>query len=65
VQEYKGDLLQIPFLWLQKGHCALKRKGVTGNNHKKVAKLMKSMNIQIKKAKRYTRTTNNAHNLKV
>jgi len=55
---------RYPFYGYRRVTAALRRKGVIVN-HKKVLKLMKKMGIQVKKRKRYTRTTNSVHNLKV
>ena len=55
---------KYPFYGYRRVTAALKRDG-SAVNHKKVAKLMKMMDIQVKKRKRYTRTTNSCHNLKV
>jgi len=55
---------RYPYYGYRRVTAALRRKGVVVN-HKKVAKLMKMMGIQVKKRKRYARTTNSAHNLKV
>jgi putative transposase len=60
----KAICYRFPFYGYRRVTAALKRKGVVVN-HKKVAKLMKLMNIQVKKKKRYTRTTNSSHSLKV
>jgi len=44
--------------------AALKRKGMIVN-HKKVLKIMKKMDIQCRKARRFVSTTNSKHSLKV
>ena len=55
---------RYPFYGYRRVTAALRRKGIVVN-HKKVLKLMREMNIQVKKKKRYTRTTDSSHNLKV
>lgn len=60
----KDICYQYPFYGYRRVTAALRRKGVVVN-HKKVAKMMREMGIQVKKAKRFTRTTNSSHNLKV
>jgi len=55
---------KYPYYGYRRVTAALKRDGMAVN-HKKVAKLMREMGIQIKKRIRYTRTTNSRHNLKV
>ena len=60
----KDICYKYPYYGYRRVTAALRRKGVVVN-HKKVAKLMKMMDIQVKKRKRYTRTTNSRHNLKV
>jgi len=60
----KDICYRYPFYGYRRVTAALTRKGVTVN-HKKVLKLMREMNIQVKKKKRYTRTTDSSHNLKV
>jgi len=55
---------KYPYYGYRRVTAALRRDGMAVN-HKKVAKLMREMNIQIKKRIRYTRTTNSRHNLKV
>jgi putative transposase len=55
---------KYPYYGYRRVTATLKRDEVAVN-HKKVAKLMREMGIQIKKRKRYTRTTNSRHNLKV
>jgi len=60
----KDICYKYPFYGYRRVTAALKRDGVAVN-HKKVAKLMREMGIQVKKRKRFTRTTNSRHNLKV
>ena len=60
----KGICYRYPFYGYRRVTVALKRAGVAVN-HKKVAKMMREMGIQVKKRKRFTRTTNSRHNLKV
>jgi len=55
---------KYPYYGYRRVTAALKRDGV-GINHKKVVEMMREMGIQVKKAKRFTRTTNSSHNLKV
>ncbi len=55
---------KYPYYGYRRVTATLRRKGIVVN-HKKVAKLIKMMDIQVKKRKRYTRTTNSRHNLKV
>ena len=63
-KKIKAVCYRYPFYGYRRVTAALKRKGVVVN-HKKVLNLMKEMGIQVKKRKRYTRTTNSCHNLKV
>jgi len=63
-KKIKAICYRYPFYGYRRVTAALRRKGVVVN-HKKVLKLMKRMDIQVKKKKRYTRTTNSSHNLKV
>jgi len=63
-KKIKEICYRYPFYGYRRVTAALRRKRVIVN-HKKVAKLMKMMGIQVKKRKKYTRTTNSAHNLKV
>ncbi len=60
----KDICYKYPFYGYRRITATLKRKGVAVN-HKKVLKLMKKMGMQVKKSKRYARTTNSCHNLKV
>lgn len=62
-KKIKAVCYRFPFYGYRRVTAALKRKRVV-INHKKVLKLMKEMGIQVKKRKRYTRTTNSCHNLK-
>lgn len=63
-KKIKAICYRYPFYGYRRVTAALRRKGVV-INHKKVLKLMRDMGIQVKKVKRYTRTTNSCHNLKV
>lgn len=63
-KKIKAICYRYPFYGYRRVTAALKRKRLVVN-HKKVLKLMKDMGIQVKKRKRYTRTTNSCHNLKV
>ena len=63
-KKIKAICYRYPYYGYRRVTAALRRKGLVVN-HKKVLKLMKDMGIQVKKVKRYTRTTNSAHNLKV
>lgn len=63
-KKIKAICYRYPFYGYRRVTAALRRKGLAVN-HKKVLKMMKKMGIQVKKVKRYTRTTNSAHNLKV
>ncbi|GAI51872.1 unnamed protein product, partial [marine sediment metagenome] len=60
----KGICYRYPFYGYRRVTAALRRKGVVVN-HKKVLKMMRKMGIQVKKRKRFTRTTNSSHNLTV
>lgn len=60
----KDICYKYPFYGYRRVTQALKRDGLAVN-HKKVAKMMKKMGIQVKKRKKYTRTTNSRHSLKV
>lgn len=60
----KDICYKYPFYGYRRITASLKRDGVAVN-HKKVAKLMREMGIQVKKRTRYTRTTNSRHSLKV
>ena len=60
----KDICYKYPFYGYRRVTASLKRNGVAVN-HKKVAKLMREMGIQVKKRTRYIRTTNSRHNLKV
>ena len=53
-----------PYYGYRRVTAALKRKGMVVN-HKKVAKMMKKMGIQCRKARRFVSTTNSKHGLKV
>lgn len=55
---------KFPYYGYRRITHALRRNG-TLVNHKKVLKLMKIMNITIKPRRRFTRTTNSNHGLKV
>jgi len=55
---------QYPYYGYRRVRAALMRKKITVSR-KKVLKLMKMMGIQVKRKKKYTRTTNSKHNLKV
>lgn len=55
---------QYPYYGYRRVRAALMRKKVT-ISRKKVLKLMKMMGIQVKRKKKYTRTTDSRHNLKV
>lgn len=60
----KDICYKYPFYGYRRVTAALKRDGL-GINHKKVAKMMREMGIQVKKRKKFTHTTNSSHNLKV
>ena len=53
-----------PYYGYRRITAALRRKGMVVN-HKKVAKMMKKMGIQCRKARRFAVTTNSKHNLRV
>jgi len=53
-----------PYYGYRRITAALRRKGMVVN-HKKVAKMMKKMGIQCRKARRFAVTTNSKHGLKV
>lgn len=53
-----------PYYGYRRITAALKRKGMVVN-HEKVAKIMKKMELQCKKARRFAVTTNSGHNLRV
>ena len=55
---------RYPYYGYRRVTAALRRKYIAVN-HKKVLKMMRKMGIQVKKKKRFTRTTNSSHNLKV
>jgi len=55
---------QYPYYGYRRVTAALKRKKMIVN-HKKVAKMMKKMNIQCRKRRKFAITTNSSHNLKV
>lgn len=63
-KKIKAVCYRFPFYGYRRVTAALKRKGIAVN-HKKVLKLMREMGIQVKKKKRYARTTNSCHNLMV
>jgi len=60
----RGICYKYPFYGYRRVTAALRRAGVAVN-HKKVAKLMREMGIQVKKRKKFTHTTNSRHNLRV
>jgi len=60
----KDICYKYPFYGYRRVTAALRRTGIVVN-HKKVAKMMREMGIQVKKRKRFTRTTDSSHNLKV
>ena len=53
-----------PYYGYRRITAALKRKGMVVN-HKKVAKIMKKMGLQCRKARRFAITTNSGHSLRV
>lgn len=55
---------KYPYYGYRRVTAALRRAGVAVN-HKKVAKMMREMGIHVKKRKKFTRTTDSRHNLKV
>jgi len=55
---------KYPYYGYRRVTAALRRAGIAVN-HKKVAKMMREMRIQVKKRKKFTRTTNSSHNLRV
>ncbi len=60
----KDICYKYPFYGYRRVTAALKRDEIKVN-HKKVSKLMKELGLGVKKKKKYTRTTNSKHNLKV
>jgi putative transposase len=55
---------KYPYYGYRRVTAALRRAGIAVN-HKKLAKMMREMRIQVKKRKKFTRTTNSSHNLRV
>jgi len=63
-KKIKAICRKYPFYGYRRVTRALKRDKVKVN-HKKVAKLMKELGLEVKRKRRYARTTNSKHNLKV